>query len=143
MKKQLISASLKLVPKMIQNKAMVKAFNYLFCNKTELAHYSGLKIMLKLTDINHAWSLMFTDQGFVTATQGQEDVTCMFPSDLAFQAGSKESLVKALEQGDIKFIGSSDHIEMGEMLLLNIEPARFEALNKHLKSFLRIKPFSH
>lgn len=142
MKKAILSTSLKLIPKAMQYKALTKALNYLFRDQAGMVHFDGMVVSFKLTDIRSVWTFECDGRAFSQQKKKKSpvDVTCAFRSEVALALHSKQEVIRALEQGDIKLVGESEHIEAVMSLLLGLQPSKVDSLVDHLRSFLRLKP---
>jgi hypothetical protein len=142
MKKAILSTSLKLIPKAMQYKALTKALNYLFREQMDMVRFDGMVVSFKLTDIRRVWSFQYDGREFRQQKNKKSpvDVTCALRSEVALVLHSKQEVIRALEQGDIKLAGEPEYIEAVVSLLLGLQPSKVDSLVNHLRSFLRLKP---
>jgi predicted lipid carrier protein YhbT len=63
MKKIIITTSLKIIPKNLQNKALCKALNYLF-STVEMTEVKDSIIKLNISDIKKSWFVTYGENGF-------------------------------------------------------------------------------
>lgn len=142
MKKAILSTSLKLIPNVIQYKALTKALNYLFRDQPDMARFAGVIVSFKLTDARRVWTFSCDGREFsqYKKKKSKVNVTCLMRSDIALALHSKEEVVRAITEGDILFEGEPSYIDNIIALLYGLEVNKVENLVDSLRSFLRLKP---
>ena len=142
MKKAILSTSLKLIPNVIQYKALTKALNYLFRGQADVSGFAGVIVSFKLTDARRVWTFSCDGQEFsqYKKKKSKVDVTCLMRSDIALALHSKEEVIRAITAGDIMFEGEASYIDNIKALLYGLDEAKVENLVDSLRSFLRLKP---
>jgi predicted lipid carrier protein YhbT len=142
MKKAILSTSLKLIPNVIQYKALTKALNYLFRDQPDMARFAGMVVSFKVTDLRTVWTLTCDGYEFSQYKKKKHkvDVTCLMRSNVALALYSKQDVLRALEQGDIEFEGEATKMASVEALLSGLDSNKIDNLVDHMRAFLRLKP---
>lgn len=143
MKKKILSASLKLIPNALQYKALIKALNYLFCGQAQLARFAGLSVRLELIDIKRGWEFVCDGRSLSQYEGSAVDVVCLFDSGLALELRSKNSVLQAIDDNRIQFVGESAYVAEAKAMLCGLEVSKIEHLVQRFREFLRLKPIEN
>lgn len=143
MKKKILSASLKLIPNALQYKALIKALNYLFGDQAKLTRFAGLSVRLELTDIKRGWDFVCDGRSLSQYEGSSVDVVCLFDSDLALELRSKKSMLQAINDNRIQFIGQPAYVAEAKAMLCGLEASKIEHLVQRFRAFFRLKPIEN
>ena len=138
MKKTLISTSLRLIPKTLQNKALCKALNYLFLN-APLGNLKGQVVKLNVTDIKKSWFVSYGDKGFEATKLRKVNAEIKTKLNVAMSLNDKQVIINALKNGELKVMGAPNLAEAITNSLYALDEKRLESISNHLFSFFNIK----
>lgn len=136
MKKIIISATLKLIPKTFQNKALCKALNYI-CVEHDLDLLHKQTIKLNVSDLKKSWFVTYDESGFKATKSRKLDVEIKTKLNTAMNLQRKALILDAVKRGDIQFKGKASLIDSVNNLLCQLNEIRLANVSAHLFAFLK------
>ena len=138
MKKTLITTSLRLIPKTLQNKALCKALNYLFLS-APLGNLKGQVVKLNVTDIKKSWFVSYGDAGFEATKLRKVSAEIKTKLNVAMSLNDKQVIINALKNDELQVTGEPNLAEAITNSLYSLDEKRLESISNHLFSFFNIK----
>jgi predicted Fe-Mo cluster-binding NifX family protein len=138
MNKKILAAALVIIPKKLQQKAIAKAFNFLFADQYK--QFSGIETLeLRIEDPSKSW-LLHLGEKESTPQKGDGEVNVLVSTtlDTLITCQRKPNLIKALDERLIKIKGSTQDVQRVEEVLRHIEQDKLEHLIDRAYQFLRI-----
>lgn len=142
MNKKLISAALVLIPNRLQDKAIVRALNFLF-KDNPLFDQEGLCISLQISDLKKRWLVKTHSDGFVVVEgrkPKQLDVQLTTTLETLLSARRKEHLAHSIEHQEIEIQASDARRDQVLSSINKLSQAQLNDLIVHCCHFLRISP---
>lgn len=139
-KKRFLLAAITIVPKRIQQKALVKALSFVLPDTSILTGVKGLT--LSIPDLNKSWTFGVSEDGFnsvVPSSLQGELIELTADSQTLFKCQRKSRLVTSLTDGSVVISASNEKKQQMLTLLASIEQHQLDALVNRCYSFLHIK----
>lgn len=140
MNKKIINATLMLIPKRFQIKAVSKALNFLL-SQGKAVFKDGTILRFEVTDLNKIWLLKVVSTGYQSADEkSQADITVRAALDVVLASQDRDQLHQFLRSGEIEVVADPQDKAVLESALKTLTQAKLDALVARCYGFLKLKP---